>query len=138
MKRETLIILGVAFVLVITLAFFFGRSGTEGNYLTYTVKHVNFKDEIVTTGELAALRSERIRGPMGLQRMGIYDIRIQRLVPEGTLVKAGDIVATLAQSAMEQCCQQATTDVKAAEARVIQHQLGRTMHLPVERKELWK
>src|SRR3546814_11623229 len=101
MKRKTLIILGVAIVLLITLAFVFGRSGTEGNYLTYTVKQVNFKDEIVTTGELAALRSERIRGPMGLQLMGIYDIKIQSMVSEGTLVKAGHIDATLEQNAQK-------------------------------------
>src|SRR3546814_15724280 len=101
MKRKTLISLGVAIVLLITLAFVFGRSGTEGNYLTYTVKQVNFKDEIVTTGELAALRSERLRGPMGLKRVGIYDLNIQSLVPEGKLVPEGDIVAPLVQSVME-------------------------------------
>src|SRR3546814_19329627 len=73
---------------------------------------------------------------MGLQRLGIYDIKIQSLVPEGTLVKAGDIVATLDQSALEQGFQQATTDVQAAESRFIQNRLDTTLTLRGVRDEL--
>ncbi|QEC53941.1 RND family efflux transporter MFP subunit [Anseongella ginsenosidimutans] len=136
MKKNTLIVLAVAVILLITLAFVFSRSGPEGNYLTYTVKKGNFRDEIVTTGELAALRSERIRGPMGLQRLGIYDIKIQSLVPEGTRVKKGDVVGTLDQSALEQAFQQATTDIQAAESRFIQNRLDTTLTLRGVRDEL--
>ena len=136
MKRNTLLILVIGLVLLVTLAFVFGRSGPEGNYLTYTVDSVDFKDEIVTTGELAALHSERIRGPMGLQRLGIYDIKIQSLVPEGTRVKKGDVVATLDQSALEQAFQQATTDVQAAESRFTQNRLDTTLTLRGVRDEL--
>jgi len=136
MNRNTLIALAVTAVLLITLTFVFSRSGPEGNYLTYTVKKGAFRDEIVTTGELAALRSERIRGPMGLQRLGIYNIKIQSLVPEGTLVKKGDVVGTLDQSALEQAFQQATTDLQAAESRFIQNRLDTTLTLRGVRDEL--
>src|SRR5690606_34713529 len=92
--------------------------------------------EIVTSGEMAALSCERHRGPVGLQRLGIYNIKIQSLVPEGTLVKKGDVVGTLDQSALEQAFQQATTDLQAAESRFIQNRLDTTLTLRGVRDEL--
>ncbi|HYH55568.1 MAG TPA: hypothetical protein VD772_03090 [Anseongella sp.] len=136
MKKNTLIIIAVAVLLLVTLAFVFSRSGPEDNYLVYKVTKGVFRDEIVTTGELAALRSQRIRGPMGLQRLGIYEVKIQSLVPEGTMVKEGEVIATLDQSALEQVYQQTETDYQSTQSAFIQTQLDTTLTGRAGRDEL--
>ncbi|TFH34871.1 MAG: HlyD family efflux transporter periplasmic adaptor subunit, partial [Bacteroidia bacterium] len=59
-----------------------------------------FEILVTTTGELQAEVSANIMGPEGLgsRNMRFRDITIQDLVPEGTVVKMGDYVATLDRS----------------------------------------
>lgn len=52
-------------------------------------------------GELQARRSEKIKGPDGLRASDIYQVTISNLVPEGTLVKAGEFVASLDRTELD-------------------------------------
>lgn len=57
-----------------------------------------FEVVVTTTGELQAQNSVDISGPSGARKAGIFQLKITRLVPEGTIVAPGDFVAELDKS----------------------------------------
>lgn len=58
----------------------------------------SFEVVVTTSGELRAKRSTEIFGPRRIRDVGIRQIQIDWLIPEGTVVKEGDLVARLDQS----------------------------------------
>lgn len=136
MKKKGLLFIAGALIILIIAAFYFARSGVETNELSYTVTKGTFRNEVVTTGELAALNSQRVSGPMGLYRLRIYEMKIQHLVPEGTIVKKGDVVGVIDQSAMEDAYQDAMNDFQQAESKFIQTKLDTTLTLRGVRDEI--
>ena len=102
MKRKKIrLYVTIAIVGIALLAWLFASSGSSEREQTAKVKRGAFEIVVTTTGELEAENMERIEGPEALRgrniRMG--DIKIQDLIPEGTVVKEGDYVATLDRSA---------------------------------------
>jgi HlyD family secretion protein len=77
--------------------FFFTRSSGEKQLLA-KAREDKFEITVVNTGELKAKTYTEIVAPMGLRELNIYQIKIQDLIPEGTLVKEGDVVAQLDKS----------------------------------------
>ena len=67
--------------------------------LVGTVKRGDFRVTVTTSGELRAQKFVQITGPANAQQAQIYQMKIASIVPEGTTVKAGDIVAELDRSA---------------------------------------
>lgn len=57
-----------------------------------------FEVVVTTTGELQAQNSVDISGPSGARKAGIFQLKITRLVDEGTIVAPGDFVAELDKS----------------------------------------
>lgn len=98
MKRSGIIIL-VAFLGLAGLAGWYFLSGPisaeQDKELRYTVKKQPFSIQVTATGELAAKRSVKIRAPQGMRAAGIFETTLSDLVPEGSLVEAGDYVASL-------------------------------------------
>jgi HlyD family secretion protein len=98
MKR-TLIITGIVVVTSFILLFVFNTLTTkkDKDSLFAEVQKGDFEIALSITGELVAEKSIEIQGPEFSQRRDIRstNIRIQDLVPEGTIVKQGDYIATL-------------------------------------------
>ncbi len=86
----------VALILVAWLAF--GSDSSEENTIYATPQTGQFEVTISTTGELQAKNSTSIRGPEGMREYRIYNVTIQDIVPEGTVVEQGDYVAELDRS----------------------------------------
>ncbi|MEZ4775856.1 MAG: HlyD family efflux transporter periplasmic adaptor subunit [Bacteroidia bacterium] len=57
-----------------------------------------FDVSVTSTGELQAKNSIEIFGPQGGRQAGIYQMKISRIIPEGTLVKKGEYIADLDKS----------------------------------------
>ena len=97
--KKTFIITGVVVVSAFIVLYVFNRltSKTDTSDLFAEVKKGEFEIAITTAGELMAERSVEIKGPEFAQGRDIRatNIRIQDLIPEGTVVKEGDYVATL-------------------------------------------
>lgn len=94
-------------ILVVVLggfAFFLLRDedSVETKEIITAVKNGEFVVKVKATGELKAKRSEEIRGPQGMRSARIYNTTITDLVPEGTVVKKGDYVASLDKSELDQ------------------------------------
>ena len=91
----TSIVIAAAFILLFAL----NRIGPKRTtYEFYTkVQKGKFEISIISAGELLAEKSVDIKGPeiaMG-RDIRFFNIKIQDLIPEGTVVKEGDYIATL-------------------------------------------
>lgn len=100
-KKNIIIISAVAVVAVIALIVISRMTHRKDLSLLFCdVKKTDFEIVVSTTGELQAENSLDIKGPEGLQSRNIRfgGIKIQNLIPEGTVVKEGDYIATLDRS----------------------------------------
>jgi len=97
--RKTFIITGIIVAATFALLFVFNRlaSKTDTSGLFTEVNKGEFEIAVTEAGELIAERSVDIKGPEFAQGRDIRstNIRIQDLIPEGTIVNEGDYVATL-------------------------------------------
>lgn len=59
-----------------------------------------FKVTVTTSGELRARKFVQINVPQNAQQAGQYQMKIQTIVPEGTIVHEGDIVAEIDRSTL--------------------------------------
>lgn len=136
MKKN--LIIGAGVVLVALIAFFIVKGNKKGEvaYLFANVQRGPFKVEIETTGELEAKNSVKITGPAGLRDFRIYQITIQKIVPEGTIVKKGDWVATLDRSEFETRFSEMEIALDRENAEFIQTQLDTTLELRQARDQL--
>lgn len=104
MKR-TIIITGIVAIAAIVFLIVMGKMTSKKDISNLYVESRRGQFDIIvtTTGELQAENSTDIRGPEFVQSRNIrvMDIKIQDLVPEGTVVKEGDFIATLDRTAFE-------------------------------------
>jgi multidrug efflux pump subunit AcrA (membrane-fusion protein) len=101
MKKKKWLIIGAVVAVAALVWFVFFSSGKTTEEQIVKVQHGPFEIIVATTGELKAQSMERIDGPEGLRARSIriQEVKIQDLVPEGTVVKKGAYVATLDRTA---------------------------------------
>ena len=76
-------------------------SGKEKEIVLETeVQYGTFEISVMITGELQAIRETEIQAPSSLRsrNLRLRSVKIQDLIPEGTVVDSGDWVATLDRS----------------------------------------
>ena len=66
-----------------------------GAALYAPVRQGTFKILVTTTGELRSSKFVQISGPAQAQEVGVFQTKISSIIPEGSVVKAGDVVAEL-------------------------------------------
>jgi multidrug efflux pump subunit AcrA (membrane-fusion protein) len=103
-----------------------------------------------TSGELRAKDAVQINAPAGAMQVQAWQMRISSLVPEGTVVKAGDVVAEIDRSTLGSRLTDVTLALQKAEAQNEQAMLDslltlstareaiRTLELDLEAKQLAK
>jgi multidrug efflux pump subunit AcrA (membrane-fusion protein) len=101
MKKYLLPLTGIIFVGLAVWYFTQPAEAEEAVQLTVAVKQGSFLMSVIATGELQAKRSEKITGPSGMRTNQIYQTSITDLVPEGTMVEAGDYVASLDKTELD-------------------------------------
>ncbi|MCD6345976.1 MAG: HlyD family efflux transporter periplasmic adaptor subunit [Bacteroidales bacterium] len=120
----------IAIVVVIVAIIIYSTSGKESVVeVTAVVDRGAFDIVVSTTGELQALNSTDIRGPEDLREVRVHSVKIVDLIPEGTIVKAGDYVATLDRSEATQRLQSQADDLISDEAAYNQTLLDTTITL---------
>lgn len=97
MKKKIIITGSIIVALVILYLFNRLTSKSETAIFFTDVRQGEFEIAVTTAGELVAEKSVDIKGPELAQGRDIRstNIRIQDLIPEGTLVNEGDYIATL-------------------------------------------
>lgn len=139
MKRTiiiTAIVVVVAIIAMIVISKLSGK-GDMGTLIT-EVRQGDFEIVVTTTGELQAEVSTDIKGPEGLasRNMRFGGIKIQDLVPEGTEVKAGEYVATLDRSSVDNSLKDELDRQESFETELLKKQLDTTISLGNLRDDL--
>jgi len=101
-----------------------------------TVRKGNFEVTVMVSGELRALESVQITAPANAQQAGAYQMRIQSLVPEGTVVRAGDVVAEIDRSTLATRMTEVSLALQKAEAQLEQAQLDSQLTLGTAREAI--
>lgn len=136
MKRNMLIGASALVVLLVGYLIVKGNKAGEVAEIMATVKKGEFRVEIETTGELEAKNSVKILGPSGMRNFGIWNVNIQSIIDEGTVVKKGDWVATLDRSEFQTKFTQKQIEVEKANSKFVQTQLDTTLQMRQSRDEL--
>lgn len=127
MKRNILI--GGAVVIMVLVIYLFSNSADE-SVLTAKVERGDLNIEVVTTGELEARNSVKIQGPSSDMRSArIYEARLNKLVPEGTIVKKGDFVGQLDLSTLNDNIKNKQDDLTKVESEYTETQLDTALTL---------
>jgi len=135
MQKKFIVPIGLVLALI-ALWVVFGGEKDETAELYTTPRQGEFVVEVISTGELRAKNSTEIKGPQGVRDFRINNMKIQRMIPEGTVVEKGDFVAELDRSPILAKMQDAQLEVQQAQSQVTQAQLDSTLTLSQARDNL--
>ncbi len=139
MKRK--IIWGLALAGLVLLALLLiGKSdpGGKNDPLLTRVEKGPFEIAVRTTGELQAKQSAEIRGPEALRNrsLGIREVKILDIVPEGTVVDSGDYVARLDKTEARSKLKDIEDELEKRKSEYITTKLDTAMELKKLRNQL--
>lgn len=97
-RRRLWISIGLAITILVAMVAWNNERRRSAATVIVKPKFGRFEVTLTTTGELRAKKSTKIYAPSEGQQIGIYQMKIADLVPEGTKVKQGDFVAELDRS----------------------------------------
>ena len=134
-KRWWLVVILVAVALGV--AGFMAQDGvaTESGTIA-RVRRGPFTVTVTTSGELRALKFVEITVPEGAQQAGAYEMKIASIVPEGTVVKAGDLVAELDRATLANSMTEVNLALQKASALNEQAMLDSALNLSKAREEM--
>jgi len=136
MNKRVLIFLAVVVVLALGY-FFFGRSVEDTTEdLFYEAKRGSFRIEIATTGELEAKNSVQVKGPSRLRSARLWEVKIDKIVDEGTVVKRGEFIAQLDRSGLADRINNEQTEYEEALSEFTQTKLDTALDLREARDDL--
>ncbi len=137
MKKKIYITLAVALILVLATWYFAGDDGRDVQSIKVPVSYGLFEVNVVTTGELEAKNSENIYGPDNLRSIQIWgDIKVNSMIPEGTIVDSGDFVASLDKTEVESKLKDLETELEKLESQYTKTMLDTSLNLRSTRDEL--
>ena len=137
MKRKYILGAFVAtIVLVSIVAVSFDPDQESGPEITAKVQKGEFRIEVNAAGELEAKNSVKILGPNGLRRAQIWQVKIDHIVDEGTVVSKGDYIARLDESEIRDKIQNTSNDLQQSQSKYTQTKLDTALELRKARDEL--
>jgi len=104
--------------------------------LVAPVRHGDFKVVVTTTGELRASKFVQVTGPAQAQAVNVYQTKISSIVPEGTVVKEGDVIADLDRAPAATRMNDISLSLQKAQAEFTTAQLDSTLNLAQAREDV--
>ena len=136
MKKKILLIgLPLVVIIAVVIALFLFEEEVNSEIIVTPVKG-DFRVTVKTTGELKAKNSIEIEGPSGARSVGISQMKISRLIDEGTVVKEGDFVAELDRSEISRKITEIEISIQKYQSQYKQSELDSTLNLSAARDEL--
>tara|TARA_R110000868_G_scaffold28633_2_gene107228 strand:- start:95491 stop:96732 length:1242 start_codon:yes stop_codon:yes gene_type:complete len=132
MKKRILII-GIPIVILLLGYSFFKTDAEEDISIKAEVVKGEFLNEVIISGEAQSTSLKNIDGPDNLRKFRLNNIKIQDLIPEGTVVSKGDYVGRLDPSSVNEQIIDARLNLESAESQFTQEQLDTTLTLKQER-----
>jgi hypothetical protein len=124
-------------ILLIAVAWFMTADDTSAEEtLLVKPQYGKFTVSVTTTGELQAKNSIEIQGPANARIAQIWQMKVAKLIPEGTVVKAGEFVAELDKSELAGKIREAELAIQKAQSQYTQTRLDTTLSLTSARDDL--
>ena len=137
MKKKRSLIFGfLIFVIISSFLYFWSDSSNSNTNLSVKVNRGDFVSEVTTSGEAQSNSLKKINGPENLRKFKIRDIKIQDLIPEGTVIKEGDYVGRLDPSNVNEQIIDAKLNLETSISKYTQQQLDTTLNLKQERNSI--
>jgi HlyD family secretion protein len=137
MKRKILFTaIGIIIIAIIFFATRFKKEPGDELEITTQIKRNTFKIEVTSAGELDAKKSVKILGPTGLRTVYIWEVKIENIVDEGTLVKKGDYVARLDPTQVTDRIEKKDAELLQSTSEYTQAKLDTALELRKARDEL--
>lgn len=136
MKKKSTIAIVVVTLAIVVYAYSATSSPESSASISVELKRGPFVVSVTTTGELQAKNSIDIRGPEGARAAGIWQMKISNLIPEGTVVKTGELVAELDRSEIMQKLKDSELSVQKFESQYDQAILDSALTLSQARDEM--
>ncbi len=140
MKRRTLLAIIIPVGLLAALVLYSVLSGKEKEIVLETeVEQGEFEIAVMVTGELQAIRETEIKAPSQLRsrNLRIRSVKIQDLIPEGTVVDSGQWIATLDRSEADNSLKDILDNLEQKESEYTRTKLDTTMQLRELRDQLF-
>jgi len=134
-RWASVLAIGVA-VIAFSAWYFTPASAGEDNAVIARVKKGDFHVVVTSAGELRAKKFVQVQGPLNMQQAEVYQTKISSLVPEGTVVKEGDVVAELDRSGIAAKMAEISLALQKADAQLTQAQLDSTLNLATAREDM--
>jgi len=131
-KKKLAYIVGAVSLLIIIYTFY-SKTSTEEVSITAKITKGTFVNEVYISGEAQSTSSKEINGPSNARRFGLYNIKIQDLVPEGTIVKKGEYIGKLDVSEINGKILDFEINLENVQSQFITQQLDTTLALKQER-----
>lgn len=136
MNRKKYIYLIASVAILIIIAWVLLSKNDKNQQVVAKVKKGNFPIEVTTTGELVAKSSEKIYGPQGLRQIQIWQVKIQDIIPDGTVVDSGQYVASLDRTEISNKIKDEETNLEKLESQLTKTRLDTSLELRSARDEL--
>jgi RND family efflux transporter MFP subunit len=136
--KRWLPLLFVALVIGGPLAWYTGFSAPDEdeNAITAPVKLGSFAVVVTTTGELRARKFVQVNGPANAQSANVYNTKISFIVPEGQVVKEGDVIAELDRGPAAAKLSEVSLNLQKAEAQYTSASLDSSLNLAQAREDI--
>ncbi len=130
MKKSKIYLISLAAVLLIVIIWIIAGSGPDKETtVKVPVKFGKFDITVTTTGELEAKSSEKINGPVNLRDFRIWQIKIEDIIPDGTVVDSGEYIATLDRTELVNKMKDQELEIEKLETQFTKTQLDTTLEL---------
>lgn len=136
MLKKILIPAAVLLLMAILYFWLTDQGVEEENDLLTNVKRTDLKIDVTVSGELQARNSVSIMGPTGLRNARIYQVKIDDIIPEGTVVSKGDYVARLDNSELGNKIREEELEVEESLNRYEQTRIDTAINLREQREQL--
>ena len=113
-----------------------GGAGPADDAVVARVRRGDFRVTVKSSGELRAPKFVNITGPQQMVQAEAYNVKIQSIVPEGTIVKEGDVVAELDRSMLATKMADVSLTLQKAMAQNEQASLDSTLNLSKAREDM--
>ncbi|GAB4312456.1 MAG: efflux RND transporter periplasmic adaptor subunit [Bacteroidales bacterium] len=136
MRKKIYLYAGLLIILILVMWYFFGSTESASETIETEVKRGEFKIAVTTSGELEAKSSEKIYGPSGLRNVRIWQVKIEDIVPDGTVVDSGEYVATLDRTELANQMKDQELEIEQLETQYTKTRLDTSLELRSLRDEL--
>jgi hypothetical protein len=136
MNQKKYILITTGIIILAIIAYFIFSKGNKTQQITARVKKGSFPIEVTTTGELIAKSSDKIYGPPALRQVQIWQVKIQDIIPDGTVVDSGQYVASLDKTEISTKIKDEETNLEKFQTQLTKTTLDTSLDLRSARDEL--